>query len=257
MPNNKEKDTKIQESEDTMKKDVEKVSKNKETKEVKLGQEEKNKEMEKEETSKMNPMQSKKTTMMLAAAIIVVVVVALLYVFRGSYLAAMVNGKPIWKWSLATKLEDTYGETVLDQMILEALIYQEADKQNVSIDTAVIDTELQAIEAQVVAQGMTLESALAAEGLTEESLRSQIELQKIAETIAASNISVTDEEIDTYLEENKDYLSDELSEGELRLQAGNDLQSQKQNEAIQAWVTGLQTDAKINNFVAPDDEVAL
>lgn len=53
---------------------------------------------------------------------------ALLLANKGLLVAAIVDGKPIWRWELTRVLTDRYGATTLEGMLSERLIAREAKK---------------------------------------------------------------------------------------------------------------------------------
>lgn len=178
--------------------------------------------------------------------LILLVLGAILYFGKGQLLVAMVNNQPIWRISLIRELEKQGGKQVLDSLITKALILQEAKKQKVLVAESEINKEIAQIEESLTAQGQELEQILGAQGMNLTALRKEIEIQKIVEKIAGKEIEVTDEEVEEYLEKNKDFLSEETDKEQIKEQ----LRQQKLNEVIQSWLKSLRDKAKINYFLS-------
>lgn len=177
-----------------------------------------------------------------------IALLAALYFAKGQVIVALVNNRPIWRRTFVKTLEKQGGEQVLDSLIVESLIFQEAKKQKVSIGDAEIDQAIEELKANFTGQGQNFEELLASQGISQQELRRNIEIQKIAEAIAGKDISVSDEEVANYLTENKDSLSDEENPDEVKATVRKQLEQQKLNEAIGQWLDSLRDSAKIKSF---------
>jgi len=175
--------------------------------------------------------------------------ILLLGLLAGAYYqfgnVAYVNGKAISRLEYIQTMEKQSGEAILDQMVTEALILAEAEKQNVVIEQSVIDEEVKAIEEQLSSQGQTLEAVLETEKMTREDLEKQITLQKLVDKLAGADVEVTDEQVEAFLEENKDFLPEEATEEELNDLAKEQISSQGRSEAINNWLEKIKNEANI------------
>ena len=184
-------------------------------------------------------------------AIIIAVIIAigvLAYVYKGIFIAATVNGSPILRLAVIQKLEKTSGKGLLDSLINEKLIQNEARAKNIRVGADEINDQIKAIENQVAAQGNTLDAALAAEGMSMDDLKKQIMFQKEIEKLLADTINVTDEEVLQYIEDNKIQIP-QGQEAELTGQIKSEMRNQKLNTEAQALITNLKSKAKIQRFV--------
>jgi lambda repressor-like predicted transcriptional regulator len=181
----------------------------------------------------------------LVTVLIVLVVFGLLYLFKDVFIVAMVNGRPVYRWTVVQRLEEQGGRQILDSLITEKLVRQAVSEAGIEIDQAQLDADIAAIENRLAAQGLTLDEALAQEGLTRQDLIDDLVLQKSAEQIVADQVEVTEEEIDEYIASNSEFLPEDLSEAVLRDQVREQLYSAKLNEAIQNWVQDLQDNSQI------------
>ncbi len=128
-----------------------------------------------------------------------------------SAVVATVNGEQITKDKLIDLAPAEFVEQVLEQAILELLINQELDKANLTISEADIDAAVDEQMEQIQKMFPTaeeLEMALMSQGMTMESLlneiRSGIQPDVKMKKLLAPQIDVSDENISTYYEENKD-----------------------------------------------------
>lgn len=188
----------------------------------------------------------KKNTHIVLGAI---VVLGLLFLGKSLFIAAMVNGVPISRWSVIQELEKNSGQQALDIIITKKLIETAADKQGVSVSEADIDTEIQTIETEVSKQGVTLETALAQQGITREQLREQITLQKKLEKILEDKVAVSDEEVDQYLTQSKTPLPSGVSDEDFKNQIREQLKKQKFNVEADKWITSIKGSADIQYYV--------
>ena len=191
-------------------------------------------------------IQRKPMLMYGAVALVVVLILGALLYSQGLIVAAKVNGESISRLSVLSELEDQAGAAVLDSLISDILIEQVATEAGVTVTDSEVATEIAAIESQISGQGGTLEDVLAQQGLTRESLTKQIRTQKMLEMLLASDITVTEEEVNAFIEANGP-----LPEGQeetLRPQIEEQIKSQKFSTA-QSYITGLRTQANIQYFV--------
>jgi len=168
-----------------------------------------------------------------------------LYRFKDQFIVAMVNGQPISRLVLIKELEKQYGKETLDVLITQALIWQEAEKQGVTVSSEELDQEIKRIEEEVAAQGQDLNQLLSTQGMTQDGLKEQIKIQKVAEKIVGKDIEVTDEEVDTYFTENEASPSGDTITEEIKQNIRQQLEQQKLNEGINLWIESLRNSAEI------------
>ncbi len=187
---------------------------------------------------------------------VVILLVALAYRYRGMYIAAMVNGMPISRLAIVQQAEKAQGAQILEGIITEQLILQEAEQKGVKIDDQVLDQEIADIRTQIEGQGQELEALLAMQGMTLAELKDKIRVQKLVEAMLQDQVEVTQEEIDQYLEDNKEFLDEEASEEELQEDARLALEQQKLGQKYQEWLQEIQDKAEIKYFVGYGQQIA-
>lgn len=188
---------------------------------------------------------SKKQIKVIAA---IIIVLALLFFEKGLFVAALVNGKPISRFLVINQLEKQSGKSVLDSLVMQTLILNEAEKRKIKIDQKDIDAQLSTIQKNVEKQGSTLDQALASQRMTKNQLTDQIRLQLLLNKMIDQNVTVTDKEVDDYISANKDQLGQQDSET-LRSQIKKQLAAQKIDQKTQQFLQDLKNKANITYFV--------
>jgi len=179
---------------------------------------------------------------------IIIAVLVIIYLTRGFFVVATVNGSPISRLSVISKLEKQGGKSILDSIITEKLIENEAKAKKISVTDEEINAEIKNLEDQIKAQGGTLEAILTAQGMTIDDVKKQIILQKEVEKLLADKINVTDEEIAQYIKDNNITVEsgqEEAVNAEIKSQLTN---SNLNTEAL-TLINDLKTKAKIKYFV--------
>jgi len=182
----------------------------------------------------------------LIVGFIVVVLLVLAYANMGLFVAAIVNGKPITRLQLAQELEKQGGKQVLDSLVTQKLIDQEAKKNGIIVSQVDIDKEMTTIEDQLKAQGTDLDTALAFQGQTRDDLVKSLKVKIIIEKLLSDKISVSEEDIKTYFDQNKATFPENSTIEGVRSQIVSTLSQQKLTEAYQTWLTEVKAKSKIN-----------
>jgi len=184
-------------------------------------------------------------------AIIIVVIIALgvlVYFYKGLFIAATVNGSPISRLAIIQKLEKASGKNLLDSLITEKLIQDEANAKKIVVSNDEINAEIKKVQDQITAQGGTLDAALSAQGMSMDDLKTRIILQKEVGELVADKINVTDEEVAQYIKDNKISIP-EGQEAATNDQVKNELRNQKLDTEAQVLISDLKAKAKIRYFV--------
>lgn len=175
---------------------------------------------------------------------ILIATLIILGLFKNQFIVASVNGKQITRLELIKKLEKRDGKTMLDNLIIETLILQEAENRKVNVGNQEVDGEIKKIEKNFSDQGQNLDQLLALQNLSLEELKNQIRIQLILKKLVG-DVKVTNQEIGDYIEKNKDLIPKETSPEKARGDAKKQLEDQKINEKVQALIKDLQQKAKI------------
>ena len=168
------------------------------------------------------------------------------YMYRGEFVVATVNGKPVTRYQLMKELEKQGATQALDSIIIQKLITAKAQEKKVDISNEVVANEIKTIKETLKAQGMELDQALQAQGMTMESLVMQIKLQKQLEKLVEGTVKVTDEQVKTYITDNATLFAEGMTEEAKVAQAKIEVQKQQLNAGIYTYIEQLKSEAKIN-----------
>lgn len=173
----------------------------------------------------------------------------LIYSAKDLFIAATVNGYPVSRLEVVRELEKQGGEQVLESLVNEKIILQEARKANITITDEDVNAKVNQFKEQLSAQGQEYNAILEAQGVSEADFKKQVEIQVYLEKMLADKTTVTEEEIKTFLEENTAYMPEGLSDEEKRNMAMEELKQQKLSTEFSNWLTEAKANAKVNYFV--------
>lgn len=211
------------------------------------------KEVTAEPAIKTRPIKKSKKSRINQRALLIILagvfLVGLLYYFRGQFIVATVNGQPIWRLTLVRELEKQGGRQTLDSIITKTLILQEAKKQKILVSNEEINQEIKKFEEDLSGQGQDLDQLLTNRGMTRADLSEQIKLQKLVEKMTKNDLQVSDQEVNEYLEKNKNTLPQNADKEQIKTQVREQLKEQKLNEKIQSFIQSLRDQAKITHLL--------
>ncbi len=209
-----------------------------------------------EETSSIAPEQEQKIdqksikiSKKLIIIISIIIVLGILAWFsKGLFVAALVDGRPISRLTIIQKLEKEAGKNLLESLIIEKLIQNEAEIKKITVSDEEVDAEIKKIETQITSQGDTMDSALAAQNMTIDDLKKQLVTQKELEKLLSDKIVISDEELAKYITDNQIPVT-EGQEATINEQIKNELRNQKLNSEATTFITSLKAKAKIQYWV--------
>ena len=123
------------------------------------------------------------------------------------------------------------------------------ERVEVKISSKDIDTEIKSIEDSLKSQKQTLDEILKAQGMTKKDLRKNIEIQKMIEKLLADKYTVTDEEVQKYIDDNKSTFPEGTNLEEVKTIVKQQLIQQKVSTEFQTWISALKKASKINILV--------
>jgi len=209
------------------------------------------------ESAMPKPKNNKKIFKLWGSVLLLIILLGLAYLYKGLFIVAMVNGKPISRFAQIERMQKTVtqngqtaGKESLDNLITEELISQEAKNQNIVISDADIQKEIDNLTKSVEAQGTTLDAALATRGMTKEELQKNIKLQKTVEALLSSQLAISDDELKNYFDDNKDFYGANAKFEDLKDTVKSDMEQEKFSTEFQKWYQKLQTESDIKYFVS-------
>lgn len=165
---------------------------------------------------------------------------------------AVVNGENISRDEFNTRLEETAGKQVLDRMITEKLIDQEAAKKKITVTEADLKAKIDEIKSSFGSEDQ-FQQALKQNSMTLDNLKEQLRSQIIIEKASREGIKVTESEIKAHYDQNKDSMYKGKKLTEVRKDAEEWLINQKSRQVAASWVEELKSKAKIENKLYPEE----
>ena len=193
----------------------------------------------------MNQRQKK----VLTGALIVLLLIPLLFQFKHLFVAAVINNQIITRHSLNQELEKQAGEQVLETLVTKALILQEAKKQGIKISQEDVDKKISEIEEELKSQGADLETLLLSQGQTKAAFKEQLEIQLMIDEMVGKEVTVTEEELKDYFEENKDALGEDVVFEEIKEDLKTQIKQGKIRDQFRPWLTKVEERAKVYQFL--------
>ncbi len=185
----------------------------------------------------------------LVMAIVVIVLALVVFLGKGFFVAAMVNGQPISRLAIIHDLEAQSGKAALDAVVTRTLVAQEAAKKNVTATDSDINAEISKIQKQFQAQGQNLDQLLATQGLSKEKFKDEVKVQILVTKILGNQAKVTDKDFEAFLAKNADLIANEKDQEAAKKSLRQQMEQQKLAQKYQEWIAGIKKNAKINYFV--------
>jgi parvulin-like peptidyl-prolyl isomerase len=167
------------------------------------------------------------------------------------FVVAMVNNQPITSVEFYQNLKAKSGQEVIDQIIRDKIISQEASTKGVVASPKDIDDRVKEIEDQIGGKDQ-LKSALTSRNISESDFRNQIKTQILVEKLLEKEIQVSEKEIDEYIAKNpedQNVVGADTKDKKVRDEIKKTIRSNKLNEKFQSWYSELEKKAKITKFI--------
>lgn len=178
---------------------------------------------------------------------LLIVGLVLLFSYKKSWIAAaMVNNQLISNFEVLQQLNSQFRTQVLNQMINEQIIFQEAKKNGIGVNSQEVENKISALEKNVGGKD-ALDNLLAQQKQTRISLKDQLRLQLLIEKLYTKEATVSAEEITQFIEQNKDQLQATTSAEQLK-EATDILSQQKLGKIFNEKFQELRKQANIKIF---------
>lgn len=182
-------------------------------------------------------------------AVIVLGIFILVFAVFKFLIAATVNNIPITRFEVIKLLEREGGQQALENLITRQLVLQEARKKNLSLSQEEIDAKLNELNSYLAEQGTTLDDALSFQNQTKDQLIEDIRIQGLVEKILEEELKVSDEEVQKYFEENRDFFAEDAKFEEISGQISGQLKNDKLSQKFQEWLASAKEQSKIKQFI--------
>lgn len=140
----------------------------------------------------------------IGCAVALVALMILSWIYGRGNTVATVNGKVISKQQFYKALEEQNGSQILGQLILKALVEQQAKQEGVKVSNEELNEEIMAVQ-QKFQNEYQFQLALMQYGMTLEQFREETRYNLLLEKLRTKDIIVSDKEVQDYYEENKEY----------------------------------------------------
>ena len=134
-------------------------------------------------------------------------------------------------------------------MINEKALADEFARLGITVEPNAVAEQIKKIEAQIAAQGGTLDDALLQQGMTMEMLEQQIESQLKVEKALGEKVKVTDEEVAMFVTENGIEIPDGEPVETFNQEIKEQLTQQKLQTEVQTWISEVIDKATIKYYV--------
>jgi parvulin-like peptidyl-prolyl isomerase len=179
-----------------------------------------------------------------------VLLVGLLTLFffnKNILIAAMVNGKPIFRWQLNKTMVSRYGQQTLEGMIGELLIVDAATSVGVAVKQETVDAKVAEIVGSL-GDNVDITELLRLQGMTRDEFENQIRLQLTVERVLAKDFAATDKDIEQFIATNSGRFT-ATDAATIRLQARQAIIDEYVSGRFQPWFTQLKEKATITRYL--------
>lgn len=190
---------------------------------------------------------STKRSWRIAVPAVLILVAFLLWFNRGLFIAATVNGQPIYKWDFTHILEQRFGAQTLEGLVSEKLIMDAARKEGVAVSADDLSSKINEIVASV-GQGVTLDELLSFQGLTKSDFENQVKLQLTVEKILGKGLVISDADVDNFIATNRAMLKS-TDAAQLKSEARQAIVDRTISGKLQDWFTELRKNAVIEKYI--------
>ena len=183
-----------------------------------------------------------------AAAALLIVALAAANVYqalRPAPAVAKVNGAAISRKDYDKAVAAQNGQQVLDNLVNDRLVKQDAAKRHVSVSTDEVDAKLKEIKGQIGTEDQ-YKQALSAQHITELSLRDSIRHFLLLQKLTADRAQVSDADVQTAYSQGKDTEYPGKSLDDVKDQIKSQLTQDKQQQAQSSYLDDLKKNAKIS-----------
>lgn len=169
--------------------------------------------------------------------------------YRHLFIVGVVNTTPITRWQLDKMIFDRYGKSSLDELVNVSLLDQLSKQNKISITQDDIKNETTDLEIRLggkEALKANMERFGVDEAKLKEEIRSILIQRKLSQKLF--NITITDEEISQYYNDNKTIFAKQTIE-QARDDIKKSLEQQKSQQQFTDWFQEQRTKAKISLFI--------
>lgn len=162
---------------------------------------------------------------------------------------AIVNGDSISRQEFNDLLVKRAGRIVLQEIVINDLIDNEAKERKVKIDNEEIDKQLAIVIRDLKEQNFTLEMYLAQQGITEKDFKKQVKIQLIIKKMFESGAKVSEKEIQQFYKDNGIVVGKSAILRSQRVAIRQAILQQKMRNAYSEWLTRKLQEAEVTHLI--------
>jgi peptidyl-prolyl cis-trans isomerase SurA len=149
-------------------------------------------------------------------------------------------------------LDATFYKQILEGLVAQTLIVQDATRQGVTVGDQEVGAQIEKIKKQFP-DAATFQKALASQGISEKALqdnvRQEVLIQKYVTTKIVTDITVDEQSIRQFYEENKDKMQGQVPFEQAKGSITQMLKQRQAGEKLQAHVEQLKKQGKVEVFL--------
>ena len=134
-------------------------------------------------------------------------------------------------------------------MIEKKLVQNEAVAKNIVVSQDEINMKIATIQDGIVQGGQTMEQFLEQNGMTEADFRDQVRHIALIEKLMQDKVTVTEEEITQYIEENKENFPEITDDEQGRSLVRESLKQTKMSQEYYNYIAELKTAGNVNVLI--------
>lgn len=198
--------------------------------------------------TEMSPPPVKKmNNKFLTSALIVLGIALLVYKVGPWAVPAVVDGRPLTRADVWSRMEQNYGAQTIDDLVNEKVLDRAIAKSGVKVEQAKVDEQMQTLESQFGEVG-GLDEALSQRGMTRADLEKQVRTQVAVEMILADKVVPTEDEIKTQFDQGATTLYKDKKFDDVKASIAKEIQETKMREAFLAWFEQVKAEVKVRTF---------
>ena len=159
---------------------------------------------------------------------------------------ATVNGEKISEDEFGQRLRQQAGRQILEDIITEKLILQEAQEMKVSVNEKEIDDKITELKKNFPDE-KAFENNLESNNMTLAQAKVQLKIRLLTEKMMIMDAKVSKEEIQAYYDQNKDTIYKDSSLKKVSTEIADEIKQQKVLRSSQEWLSNLRKKAKIQS----------
>jgi len=186
---------------------------------------------------------------LILTALVILCLGALIYNYKSLFVAATVNGKPIFRWEVIRILETQMGKQALTNIIDEKLIDDEAALKNIVVSNDEVQARVKTIEDSIVQSGQTMDQFLEANNSTRKDFEIRVKNLIVIEKLLSERVAVSEEEVTKYIADNKASFPEITDDEQGRSIVRESLKQQKLATEYTKYLTELKSRSSVNILV--------